>query len=416
MVFVQYSSGSTATPRGFAISHGALTANQAMMRTALGHDATWRSVSWLPPHHDMGLVGGILQPLAEGALGVLLPTLRVVQKPIRWLRAIDRWKGSVSTGPNFMFEGCVSRVPAEERAGLDLASWRVACCGAEPIDAGVMAAFVAAYAPHGFAPGTLYPCYGLAEATLFMTGGAAGDGMRALTVDREALGRGAAAETSHGLSLVACGRPWAGGRIAIVDDGLRPVPDGTVGAIWIGGPSLTSGIWSPDGPPRPIARPIADGSRTPFIRSGDLGFLHGGDLVPVGRCDDVVIIRGVNHHPDDIERTALAAAAAAAPVGCAVFAAEAGDQAGLAVAVEIGRSAARGIDGEALARGIADRIAAEHGMRPVVAMILREGGLPRTTSGKIQRHRCREGLADASWPKPAFVAAVAGQPLPPPAA
>ncbi|MCC7274687.1 MAG: fatty acyl-AMP ligase [Alphaproteobacteria bacterium] len=401
IAFVQYSSGSTATPRGFAISHGALTANQAMMRAALGHDRSWRSVSWLPPHHDMGLVGGILQPLAEGALGVLLPTLRVVQKPMRWLRAIDRWRGSVSTGPTFMYEACVTRVSVEERAGLDLASWRVACCGAEPVDAGVLDAFVAAYAAHGFAPGTLYPCYGLAEATLFMTGGRSGDGMRAVTVDRAALGQGRIAPAGSGLRLVACGRPWAGARLHILGADGTPAPAGAIGEIYIGGPSLTSGIWSPDGPPRPITR-LVEGE--PCVRSGDLGFLDRDDLVPVGRCDDIVIVRGVNHHPDDIERTALAVAAATAPLGCAAFAIPAG----LAVAVEIGRSAARAVDGDDLARRIADRVAADHGMRPAMVLVLREGGLPRTTSGKIQRHRCREGLADGSWPRDVTVVARRG--------
>lgn len=404
IAFVQYSSGSTAAPRGFAISHGALAANQAMMQAAIGHDPSWRSVSWLPPHHDMGLVGGILQPLSDGILTVLLPTLRVIQKPIRWLNAISRWRGSVSTGPTFMYEACVSRVAAEERAGLDLSSWRVACCGAEPVDATVLDAFVAAYAPYGLSAGTPYPCYGLAEATLFVTGGRAGDGIRSVTVDRQALGQGRARHTADGIRLVACGRPWAGAEIRIVDPatGLA-VADGTVGDIRVGGPGLTRGLWRPDGPPRPIAEPLPGEGDTGFVATGDLGFIDQGMLVPVTRRDDVIIIRGANHHPEDIERTVAEAAAAAAPLGTAAFAIGEAGRVRIGVALEVGRTLARGIDLPALARRIADRVAAAHGLRPSATIIVREGALPRTTSGKVRRHRCRQGYADGTWPAPAAV-------------
>ncbi|WP_374449646.1 AMP-binding protein, partial [Stella sp.] len=398
IAFVQYSSGSTAAPRGFAISHGALAANQAMMQAAIGHDPSWVSVSWLPPHHDMGLVGGILQPLSDGIPAVLLPTLRVVQKPVRWLRAISRFRGSVSTGPTFMYEACVSRVQPEERAGLDLASWRVACCGAEPVDPAVIAAFVAAYAPYGLSAGTPYPCYGLAEATLFVTGGRGGSGMRTVTVDRDQLGRGRAEPAAVGVRLVACGQTWAGAEVRIVDPATgEALPDGMVGDVRVAGPSLTSGLWRPDGPPEPLARPLP-GTDRPFVATGDLGFVLDGVLVPVSRRDDVVVIRGVNHHPEDIERSAAEAAAPVPLAGAAAFAVGASGPTRLAVAVELARADSRTADLPGLARRIADRVAAAHGQRPAETLVLREGTLPRTTSGKVRRHRCRAGLADGTWP------------------
>ncbi|BBK32678.1 acyl-CoA synthetase [Allostella humosa] len=404
IAFVQYSSGSTAAPRGFAISHGALAANQAMMQAAIGHDPEWRSVSWLPPHHDMGLVGGILQPLSDGIMTVLLPTLRVIQKPVRWLRAISAWRGSVSTGPTFMYEACVSRVTAADREGLDLSSWRVACCGAEPVDAAVIDQFVGAYAPYGLSAATPYPCYGLAEATLFVTGGAGGSGVRTVTVDRAELGRGRVRHAADGVRLVACGVPWAGAAVRIVDpaSGLE-VPAGTVGDIRIAGPSLTAGLWRADGAPRPIAERLHGAGEAGFIQTGDLGFIDDGMLVPVTRRDDVIVIRGVNHHPEDIERTASEAAAPVPLLGAAAFAIGQSGRTGLGIALEIARAEARAADLPALARRVGDRVAAAHGLRPAAVIVLREGGLPRTTSGKVRRHRCRAGLDDGTWPAAATV-------------
>lgn len=398
VAFVQYSSGSTAAPRGFAISHGALAANQRMMQAAIGHDPSWVSVSWLPPHHDMGLVGGILQPLSDGIPAVLLPTLRVIQKPVRWLQAISRYRGSVSTGPTFMYEACVSRVPPEEREGLDLSSWRVACCGAEAVDPAIIEAFVAAYAPHGLSAGTPYPCYGLAEATLFVTGDRGGSGMRTVTVDRTELSLGRVRPAADGVRLVACGRPWAGAELRIVDPETgAALPEGRIGDVRVGGPSLTAGLWNPDGPPQPLAAPLP-GADGPFVATGDLGFLHEGMLVPVSRRDDVIVIRGVNHHPEDIERTATEAAAPTPILGAGAFAIGDAGRPEIGIAIEIARGEARSADLPALARRIADRVGAAHGLRPSEVLVLREGGLPRTTSGKVRRHRCRAGFADGSWP------------------
>lgn len=398
IAFVQYSSGSTAAPRGFAISHGALAANQAMMQAAIGHDPSWMSVSWLPPHHDMGLVGGILQPLSDGIPAVLLPTLRVVQKPVRWLRAVSTWRGTVSTGPTFLYEACVSRVAPADRQGLDLSSWRVACCGAEPVDPAVMDAFVAAYAPHGLSAGTPYPCYGLAEATLFVTGNRGGSGVRTLVFDREALGRGRAVPAADGVRLVACGRTWAGAEIRIVDrESGRELPDGTVGDVRVAGPSLTAGLWRPGQAPEPLARSLPGDDRG-FVATGDLGFMLDGQFVPVSRRDDVIVIRGVNHHPEDVERTAAEAAAPTPLAGAAAFAIGETGRPQIGLAVELARAEARTVDAPGLARRIADRVGAVHGLRPSEVLVLREGALPRTTSGKVRRHRCRSGLADGSWP------------------
>ncbi len=297
-----------------------------------------------------------------------------------------------------MYEACVSRVAPEERAGLDLASWRVACCGAEPVDPAVIEAFVAAYAPHGLSAGTPYPCYGLAEATLFVTGEAGGSGMRTVTVDRAALGRGIAQPAADGVRLVACGRPWAGAEVRIVDPETgSELPDGTVGDVRVGGPSLTSGLWRPDGPPDALARPLP-GAEGGFVATGDLGFRMDGMLVPVTRRDDVIVIRGINHHPEDIERTAAEAASPVALSGAGAFAIGDTGRARIGIAVEISRGDGRTADLAALARRIADRVGAAHGLRPAVTLVLREGALPRTTSGKVRRHRCRAGFADGTWP------------------
>ena len=355
-------------------------------------------MSWLPPHHDMGLVGGILQPLSDGIPAVLLPTLRVIQKPVRWLQAISRYRGSVSTGPTFMYEACVSRVSPGEREGLDLSSWRVACCGAEAVDPAIIEAFVAAYAPHGLSAGTPYPCYGLAEATLFVTGDRGGSGMRTVAVDRAELGRGRVRPAADGVRLVACGQTWAGAELRIVDPETgETLPEGRIGDVRVGGPSLTAGLWNPDGPPHRLGAPLP-GADGPFVATGDLGFLHDGMLVPVSRRDDVIVIRGANHHPEDIERTASEAAAPTPILGAAAFAIGDTGRPEIGIAVELARGASRSADLPALVRRIADRVAAAHGLRPSEVLVVREGGLPRTTSGKVRRHRCRAGFADGSWP------------------
>ncbi|HEV7786800.1 MAG TPA: fatty acyl-AMP ligase, partial [Thermoanaerobaculia bacterium] len=289
LAFLQYTSGSTAAPKGVMVSHGNLFHNEEMIRRAFGQSADSVIVGWLPLYHDMGLIGNVLQPLYLGAHCILQTPATFLQRPLSWLAAISRYRATTSGAPNFAYDLCVRRIGAEQRAGLDLASWEVAFNGAEPVRPDTLERFAAAFAPQGFRRKAFYPCYGLAEATLFVSGGGKG----ALPVVEAAGARG----------LVGCGRPWMDQRLAVVDpESGRPVSDGQEGEIWISGPSVAQGYWGqPEATERDfrarLAGDPADAGEGPFLRTGDLGFLRGGELFVTGRLKDLIIVRGRNHYP-----------------------------------------------------------------------------------------------------------------------
>lgn len=382
--FLQYTSGSTAEPRGVIVTHGNLMANMKMIRLGFGHDAETRMVSWLPLFHDMGLVGGLLQPLYLGALAVLMAPMDFIQRPLRWLQAISRFGGTTSGGPNFAFALCADRIRPDQLAGLDLRSWRVAFCGAEPVRADDLGRFAMGLASAGFDPKALFPCYGMAETTLFVSGGPPGTGLACASTP-VAPGR------TERTDRVICGAGAAGQGLAIVDpETLCRLPDGEVGEIWVTGPHVGSGYWRKAAQSEAVfrARLSGDADDRPYLRTGDLGALRGGDLVIVGRLKEVVIVRGAKHHPEDIEAAAARAHPALSPAAAA-FAVERDGGEALVLLLELRRGHLADPAPDLAAREAAAAIIEGFGLRPADVVLLRPGTLPRTTSNKIRRSACR---------------------------
>jgi len=375
VAMIQYTSGSTAAPRGVMLTHANTLHNSAVIQAALGSSAHSVGVIWLPPYHDMGLVGCILQPLYLGFPVVLMSPLHFLQRPLRWLTAISRYRATVTAGPNFAYDLCVRRTQPEQRMALDLRSMEAAVVGAEPINAATLERFIAAFAPCGFRWGALRPAYGLAESTLMVTAS-----QRPSTV----LGK-----TSR--ALVSCGRPGLDQTIVIVDpeSGLPCVP-GTIGEVWVSGPSVAAGYWNR--PAETEAKFHARLMNTPegrFLRSGDLGFVHEGELFITGRLTDLIVVRGRKYHAADIEWTVTGChPALAAAVGAAISISVDGEER-LVIVHETDRHR-RHLDGKEITDAIRRAVIEEHDLLVASAVLVTAGSIPRTSSGKVQRFACRE--------------------------
>ncbi len=280
LAFLQYTSGSTALPKGVMVSHRNLIANERMIQAAFRQSEASVVVGWLPLYHDMGLIGNVLQPLWSGGRCVLMSPGAFLQKPLRWLAAISRYGGTTSGGPNFAYELCARKIGEEEKAGLDLSSWEVAYNGAEPVRPATLGRFAAAFASCGFRSTSFYPCYGLAEATLFAAGGDLPAGPRAASFDAAELAFGKARPAAPGAAareLAACGHPWLEQELAIVDPETgRKLPACEVGEIWIAGPNVAAGYWARLEESAEAFAAHAEDGAGPYLRTGDLGFLSGG--------------------------------------------------------------------------------------------------------------------------------------------
>ncbi len=382
--FLQYTSGSTSEPRGVIVTHGNVMANLEMIRIAFGHDADTRMVSWLPLFHDMGLVGGLLQPLYLGATTVLMSPMDFIQRPAKWLHAISRHGGTTSGGPNFAFALCADRITPEQLVGLDLTSWRVAFCGAEPVRADDLRRFGALLKPAGFAENALFPCYGMAETTLFVSGGPAGSGVSCRSTP-VVPGR------TDQIERVICGLGAQGQKIAIVDpQTCRRVNDGEVGEIWVSGPHVGAGYWrKAELSAAAFNVRIADeNDAAPYLRTGDLGTVLDSRLVIAGRLKEVIIVRGAKHHPEDIEAAASRAHPALAATSAA-FAVNSDGTDALIVLQEVQREYLTDLDIPRATEAISGAVVEGFGVRPSAVVLVRPGSLPRTTSNKIRRGECR---------------------------
>ncbi len=411
LALLQYTSGSTGSPKGVAATHGNLLENQSMISEAFGHSDETVFVGWLPLHHDMGLIGNVLQPLYLGIPCTLMAPEAFAQKPVRWLRAISRYGGTTSGAPNFAYELCVKRVPEERREGLDLSSWRVAYNGAEPIRPETMERFVQAFRHYGFREEAFYPCYGLAEATLFVTGGLSDAPPVTSTFDGMALNRRRVAEAGDDPSgcrrLVGCGRPWKGLKVIAVNPATSVAcePD-EIGEIWISGKSVAQGYENqPELSEATFHAHLADTGEGPFLRTGDLGFVRDGQLFVTGRLKDLIIIRGRNHYPQDIEWTVGLSHPFLRP-GCgAAVALEAnGEDNRLVVIQEIDRKGAAALANEgpqaadALSLAVRAAVVRQHGLRVHDLVLIHPGTLPKTSSGKVRRRASCEQYLNGTLP------------------
>ena len=404
LAFLQYTSGSTATPKGVMVSHGNVMANELAIAAGMDIKAGDVIATWLPLYHDMGLIGGLLQPVYTGVPVVMMSPQFFLERPVRWLQAISRHRATVSGGPDFAFRLCVERVRDSNLDGLDLSSWAVAYSGAEPVRADTLRAFVDRFAAAGFRPQALYPCYGLAEATLFVTGGKRGDGMVSTTFDASALAQGRGEPVQAGMELVACGFPRTGHSIRIAGADGHALRDGSVGEIEVAGPSVTHGYWRNTEATAATFGASAEG----WLRTGDLGLLRDGQLYIAGRRKDLIIVRGQNLYPQDIERAVEDHVPAARRGRVAAFPVQTPDGEAIGVAAEISRPDQKRIGHVALMQAMAEAVGNACGESLAVALLLNPGGLPKTTSGKLQRSACRQGWLEdtldacAIWAHGAF--------------
>jgi 8-amino-7-oxononanoate synthase len=402
LAVLQYTSGSTGMPKGVMVSHGNLLNNSSVIQAIFGNTPSSRGVIWLPPYHDMGLIGGIIQPVFAGADAVLISPVHFIQKPLRWLMAISRYKATTSGGPNFAYDLCVRKITAEQKTELDLSSWDVAFNGAEPVKGETLQRFAAAFAPCGFRQKSYLPCYGLAETTLIAAGCDKSSEPTFLQADVQALKAGsfvlAAEDREQDCKLVGNGGTPPDHEIAIVDpDRQIPCKSDKIGEIWIAGPSVALGYWHrPEESTQTFRARLADNDGTPFLRTGDLGFLHAGQLFVTGRLKDLIIIRGLNHYPQDIEKTVQRSHQALRADCGAAFAVEVGDEERLVVVQEVERQYIRKLDAEAVIGAIRQSVSQEHGIRVYAVVLIKTSSLPKTTSGKVQRHLCREHFTRGS--------------------
>lgn len=386
LAFLQYTSGSTGTPRGVQVTHGNLLHNLGMIHRCFGLAAEDHVVIWLPPYHDMGLIGGLLAPLCAGARVTLLRPLSFLQRPFKWLQLMSELGATVTGGPNFGYELCVRRLTAEQRDALDLGRWRVAFNGAEPIRAATLHRFRETFAPHGFAPLAFAPCYGLAEATLLVTGHPHGQPVHTLEVDGEALRNDRVLERAGGQELVSSG-PLATEQEVLVVEPETAVErgDGEVGEIWVRGASVCSGYWNrPQESAAVFGATLADG-RGPYLRTGDLGFAWRGQLFVTGRSKDLLIIDGRNHYPQDLEATIEHAHPAVYSGRCVAFSVERDDREVVVVVAALQDSSAAPEAEQAVRRALHAR----HDLALADLVWVSTGEIPRTSSGKLRRRECR---------------------------
>ena len=430
LAFFQYTSGSTAAPRGVMLTHGNLLHNSALIQHCFEHTDVSRGVIWLPPYHDMGLIGGILQPLYAGFPVTLMSPVAFLQRPLRWLQAITRTRGTTSGGPPFAYDLCVRKITPEQRATLDLSSWDVAFTGAEPVRRETLERFASTFAPCGFRQEAFYPCYGLAEATLIASGGlkaappvvfpvqgAALEHNRVIAASRRGEGGeewqskkdtgylykalwSPAIPLKKGdptRTLVGCGQSLENQESIIVhpETFTRCLPN-EVGEIWIAGPSVAQGYWNrPEETKRTFQAYLAESGEGPFLRTGDLGFLKDGELFVTGRLKDLIIIAGQNHYPQDIELTVEQSHPSLRPGSCAAFSVDVAGEERLVIVAEVERHHQPPYMKEVV-QAIRRAVVEDHELGVYAVSLLKPGSIPRTSSGKLQRHACRTNFLAGS--------------------
>lgn len=403
LAFLQYTSGSTADPKGVMVSHRNLLYNEWMINQAFQLSARSIIVGWLPLYHDMGLIGNMLQTLYAGARCIFMSPTAFLQSPARWLKTISRYRATVSGGPNFAYDLCARKIKVEQRAGLDLSCWDVAFNGAEPVRAETLDRFAIEFEPYGFRRTSFRPCYGLAEATLIVSGSDCFSDQVIRHFDAAALERHEVLEVDekrpgeNAKRLVSSGRIPAQKVVIVNPQSLTECAPAEVGEIWVAGLSVAHGYWNnPDATRQTFQAQLADSKEGPFLRTGDLGFLSGGELFVTGRIKDLIIIRGRNHYPHDIELTVERRLPSRQPNSAAAFSVEADGEERLAVVSEVDARFHTELD--RIISDVRQAISEEHELQAYSIALAPTGSIPRTSSGKIRRRACRAHFLSHSLP------------------
>ena len=403
LALLQYTSGATGTPKGVMITHQNLIDNAVAIQHCFQDTPESLGVSWLPMHHDMGLMGGVLQPLYIGRPMVLMSPTSFVQKPIRWLQAISAFQATTSGGPSFAFDLCLQKITAEQKAGLDLSRWRLAFNGAESIRAQTLKEFTDFFRECGFSESAFCACYGMAEATLIISGTIPTSRPQVVAVDGVALEQNrvqvAEEQTATIREIVSCGAASPDKILAIVEptSGIR-CAENEVGEIWVAGPGVAQGYWQrTEESSATFNGTLAEMHDQTFLRTGDLGFLKSGELYVTGRLKDVIIIRGRNHYPQDIEWAVQSSNPALRPGHCAAFSVSIESIERLVIVQEVERQSLRSLDSEAIMSTIRQRISEEFQLQVYAIILLKPGSLPKTSSGKIQRNASRAAYLDREY-------------------
>ncbi|MGB7923891.1 MAG: condensation domain-containing protein, partial [Pyrinomonadaceae bacterium] len=401
LAFLQYTSGSTAAPKGVMVSHGNLLRNEAMIQQAFKQTEDSVIVGWLPLYHDMGLIGNVLQPLYTGARCVLMSPVSFLQRPFRWLQAISRYRATTSGGPNFAYDLCARKISPEQRAALNLNSWAVAFNGSEPVRAETLERFALAFESCGFRREAFHTCYGLAEATLLVSSNLKTGLPTVKTIQAKELEQHRVVETftksESARTVVSCGETLMEQELITVHpETLRKCAHDEVGEIWVSGPNVAQGYWRrPEETERTFrARLSGEAGEKTFLRTGDLGFIADGELFVTGRLKDLIIIRGLNHYPQDIELSVEQSHPALRPGSGAAFSVEVQGEEKLVVVHEVERRS--DADLSAVIERIRQRVAEEHEAQVYAVELIKAGSIPKTSSGKIRRHTCRAGFLEGS--------------------
>ncbi|HAO11868.1 MAG TPA: AMP-binding protein, partial [Planktothrix sp. UBA8407] len=423
IAFLQYTSGSTGTPKGVIVTHQNVLHNSAIIYHAFGHHNNSQGLIWLPLFHDMGLIGGVIQPLYGQFPVTLMSPISLVQKPFRWLEAVSEYRATTSGGPNFAYDLVCRTATPEKLEKLDLSSWDVAFSGAEPVRWDTLKRFAEIFGPCGFKPQAFYPCYGMAETTLFISGGHKHLTPKVIWVDPVALEQNQVMKKEPGeaeeavrasslaknqptttnnqqptntRSLVSCGFPWLGDEVIIVDpEQLTPRENDQVGEILVLGKGVGLGYWDQTEDTETTFKVYLDG-RGPYLRTGDLGFLDDGELYITGRIKDMMILWGRNRYPQEIEATLDTCHPAIRNGHNAAFSIETelGEQ--LMIVSEIERRYLRNLNVEEVVNTIRQAIAEQNTVDVFGIVLLKTATIPKTTSGKIQRRTCRTKFLEGS--------------------
>jgi acyl transferase domain-containing protein/acyl-CoA synthetase (AMP-forming)/AMP-acid ligase II/acyl carrier protein/predicted alpha/beta-fold hydrolase len=401
LAFLQYTSGSTGMPKGVMVSHGNLIHNSGLINRCFQDTPESKGVSWLPPYHDMGLIGGILQPIYVGASMTLMPPVTFLQRPFRWLQAISRDRVTTSGAPNFAYDLCVAQIPPEQRDTLDLSCWELAFTGAEPVRAETLERFAEYFSPCGFRQEAFYPCYGMAETTLIVSGGLKRATPILQTFDGKALEQNQAIapppSENASITLVGCGQIVEGQLIIVNPETLNPCNGNDIGEIWVANQSVARGYWNRAKQTEETFNAyLADTQEGPFLRTGDLGFLQEGELFVTGRLKDLIIIRGRNHYPQDIELTVEKSHEALREACGSAFSVDVDGEERLVITYEVKRSYIRKLNVEEVSSAIRKAVVQNHELQPFAIALLKTGSIPKTSSGKIQRHACKTGFLKGS--------------------